>query len=472
MNHKKMARMIAHNFAAHKSPVDIELHESLEGGELLIFNVSLKPGTKESGVFNCASDIRTALGIELFQPFKEGLCIRLAVSKKPITDNSLQKMLTSPTFQRIKMNIPIALGYDLRGDMKFADLTEFPHALYGGATNSGKTVGLRSLIVSIIAKQPVSKANLLIIDTGATGLDLFDDLPHLSCKIVKDTDVALFTMKTLFTEMERRIALHDSELRSLPALICIVDEFLTLIDNINGTDKDTFITLISNLLRRGRHAKIHVVLATQESAKKDMQISLNNLYTRMAFKCSDFYSSRSILGTGGADKLPGKGAMLYKQPEHPDPLYIQGANITKKEIKRLVTRIIARQHDTSNKFVIPEMDSPQYTEQTTEGISATLSKPSNGREKELAGIIFWALGQESVSVHKIKQNFDMGNRANDVMTDLRSLNLVAEKYANQPSDVIPACYDDLAAEVVNLLNRYGYTEDATRNAFAVKNGGA
>lgn len=462
MNSKKMAHKIERHYQSHSVPIKLVKCEVIGNGERYIYTIKLKPGTKESLIFDRAQDIRTALQLPLFQPFREDLSICIAVSERPATENDLQKMLESREFHKKGMWIPIALGYDMKGTMRFADLAKFPHSLYGGATNSGKTVGLRSLIVSIVAKQPVNKANLLIIDTGASGLDLFNPLPHLSCPIVKEIETAVKVMLALTNEMKRRVSMPSDELRLLPAIICIVDEYVSLITSMGNTkDRKVLTDSISNLLRKGRHSKIHMVLATQESAKQDMLINCNSLNARMAFACSDFYSSRSILGEGGAEKLPGKGAMLFKSLEQPKPLCLQGAFISTEGIKRIILRINSTTHNFSNKFVIEESDTLQMPIVETDVLEQRTSKDN----KELADIIMWALGRKNVSALQIIEQFRMGNRAYGIVDDLCNMGIVGNQFANQPRKVIPKTVEDLSSETVAFLERHGYALETISEIF-------
>ncbi len=462
MNIEKMARKIERHYNSHGVALKLIKCEIIRNGERYIYTINLKPGTKESLIFDRAQDIRTALQLPLFQPFREGLLICIAVSERPVTENSLQKMLESRGFHVRGMWIPIALGYDMRGAMRFADLAKFPHSLYGGATNSGKTVGLRSLIVSIVAKQSVNKVNLLIIDTGASGLDLFNLLPHLSCPIVKDTETAVNVMLALTDEMKRRVSMPNDELRLLPAIVCIVDEYVSLITSMGDTkDRKVLTGSISNLLRKGRHAKIHMVLATQESAKQDMLINCNSLNARMAFACSDFYSSRSILGEGGAEKLPGKGTLLFKSLEHPKPRCLQGAFISTKDVEKLIIRITSATHDFSNKFVIKNAETllmPIVEAEVSE--QRTLKD-----DKELADIIMWALGRKSVSALQIIEQFRMGNRAYTIVNDLCKWGVVGDQFANQPRKVIPKTVEDLSSDTVAFLERHGYAPETISEIF-------
>ena len=466
MDSDRIARQGEAHYASHNVGVKLTLDEVIEKGEWFIFIVMIKKGTKKKQIFDRAADICAALRLALFQPFEDDGVIKLSVSLKPLTENSLQKMLESPQFRRSAIHLPIALGYDVRGYMQFADLVKLTHVLAGGATNSGKTVFLRNAIVSLVVKQPVNRVNFVIIDTGASGLDVFEGLPHLSCPIVKGMNNAIDALTCLADELEKRVNLPVSELRRLPALICVMDEYASLIKNVDALGKDWLIGIISNLLRRGRHAKIHMILATQESFKQDMFINLNNFNARIAFRCSDFYNSKSILGEKGAEKLPGKGAMLFKSPDQINPLYLQGAFMSTKDIRQFVAQIASKPHDFSNKFVLAELSDTCIIVQRiieTKSLNGNPSKPDDRRE--LAKIILWLLARETVSVRQIKQSFCIGNRADDIMDELFNIGLVSGKDANKPRNVLPNRYEDLCDELISLLNHYGYDMEAIQNAF-------
>ena len=461
MNYNELSKKIERHYASHGASVKLTACDSNSYDDRFVYDVKIKKGTKEAVIFNRANDIKIALGLPLFQPFKEGLSIRLVVSCRPVTENSLHKMLTSAEFHRSKMPIPIALGYNMRGNMHFFDLTSGPHSMYGGATNSGKTVGLQSLILSIAVKQSVNRVNLLIIDTGANGLDMFNALPHLSHPIVKDEETAVMILRQLNDEMERRSTLPKEELRQLPALICTVDEYIALIKNISGTGKAMLKSALENLLRKGRHSKIHMVLATQEPAKQDMLINLNNINARMAFTCSDFYSSRSILGEGGAEKLSGNGALLFTSPAHTTPLPLQGAFMATEEMRKLIGHVLSKPHDCSNMFVMPEVD-----------LSSALATGSrdfvSDANKELASVIMWALNREKVSDIQVRENFNMGNRASEIVEVLFDMGIVSAKFSKQPRTVIPTSFEDLPLKTIEFLEQNGYGEEAIRKAFNPK----
>lgn len=458
MNAKKLMQKIVRHYSCHGIHIKLILIAVVGNGERFIFHIKLKPGTKESMIFDRASDIRTALQLPLFQPFKDGLNICLAVSEKPFTQNSLWKMLTSQKFRESKDWLPIALGYDMRCGMIFDDLGKMPHALYAGATCSGKSIGLVCLILSLIFKQPVSKVNLLLFDVGANTMEPFEGIPHLSHPIVKETMMGIHVISSLLDEMERRIELSHEELRKLPAVVCVIDEYVSLIANIQEKKLSHYLAnSISNLLRRGRHAKIHMVLATQDPTIKNMKVDVGNITARMAFMCAKYNNSITVLGEGGAEKLPGKGSMLYKSNAHPNPIHLQGAYMSPDEVKRLVARIKSADHDVSNKFLIPEIV-PQVLPQTSESLDDAPIIESRKRN-ELVDIIMWVLERNTVSASQIRHQFSMGNRVNDIIDRLFEMEIVSGKDANKARKVLPQSVESIPAKATEILAKNGVSMD-------------
>lgn len=209
---KRVASLAERHYSYHGIKVKLRLHGILSDNQRLIFQIVLMPGTKVDGIFDRATDIQTALQLPLFQPFRDGVSVFLAVSQKPVSENSLWKMLTSQAFRNSKAELPVALGYDLMGRMVFADLEKMPHAMYAGATRSGKSIGLICLIMSLICKHPVNEVNIVIFDIGSNTLGILESIPHLSHPIVKDRDEDIHIIQLLVEEMERRIELNSSEL--------------------------------------------------------------------------------------------------------------------------------------------------------------------------------------------------------------------------------------------------------------------
>lgn len=452
MEIKKIVHKIEKHYSYHGVYIKLRLVSGVDGGERFVFQVLLKPGTKVNLFFERASDIQMALQLKVFQPFRNGLTLCLVVSENNAMQNSLMRMLKSRRFYQSRYYLPIAIGYNMKQEMVFADLAKMPHVMYAGSTNSGKSVGLICLISSLIIRQPVRNVNLLIFDVGANTLGVFNDIPHLSYPIVKDDEEGTYVIQKLAEEMEKRILLDEDELRNLPAIVCVIDEYVSFINNINDKKKSKNIANnISNLIRRGRHAKIHMVISTQDPLLKNMKVDIGNITTRIAFRCAKYNNSIAILGESGAEKLSGNGTLLFKSDSYPHPIHIQGAYISDDEIVKLIGYVKAQDYEFINKFVIPEWSAEELPLQICENIDKV-----SGKNKELAKIIMWALGCDKISAKQIMGNFSIGNRAYEIVNQLCKLKLVAEQFAKQPRKVIPQCYEDLSPDVVNLLEQYGY----------------
>jgi S-DNA-T family DNA segregation ATPase FtsK/SpoIIIE len=230
---------------------------------------------------------------------------------------------------------------------------------------------------------------------------------------------------------------------------------------------DSFVPLLSEILRKGRHAKIHMVMATQEVGKQDMVINLNNIQARMAFTTSNFYNSRSILGEGGAEKLPGNGAMIFKSMEQSKLINLQGAFISPEKIEEVLEYITSQDHKFDNKFMIPEMNQSEPLI-LADGIIGEIQPKCDPDKKELADIIMWVLGQDEISAEKVKGKFTMGNRANEIMDKLFSLGIITEKLAKQPRKVRIFEYDNLTKEILELLEYGNYTTEQIQKVFTIR----
>jgi S-DNA-T family DNA segregation ATPase FtsK/SpoIIIE len=460
MNYEKMARKIESHFETHGAPIRLKSYEVINNGERVIYEVKIKEGTMVNKVLQRTKDIQAALELPLFILYKEGKSHRLAVSERPIIENSLRKMLANPLFPReMGMKIPIALGYDIRHEMYYADLSEFPHALYGGDTQSGKTLGLICVILSIAAKQPVNRVNLIIIDTCTKDLDCFAPLPHLSHSIVKDAKTAVGVMNYLDNTMKERANISQDELRQRPAIVCVIDEYISLIGDLKEEGEKSLILALQNLLRSGRHSKIHMVLATHEPTKEFMQIKKTNLNAHMVFGYSDSQDTRSLLGASSVDKPQGKGAMSFKLGQNA-PVYLQGAYISDEDIDGFVSYIASKSHDTSRKFEIPEIETLQSPTLITDVLNE-IPSALDGSEKELADIIFETLCKDKVAADNIRKIIHKGrSRADEILEKMVKMKLVTEKSSkNQPRTVLVTKFEDLSEEVIALLERNGYAQD-------------
>lgn len=466
MSIKKIEKAIQKHYLAHGVNIKLKLFHINKNDGRIIFKVIIMPGTKLNGIFTHARDIQAALRIPLFQPFNHDLLVLLAISNRSIFNNDLITMLKSRQLLQNTVCLPIVLGRNPLNKIIFYDLAESPHALYAGSTNSGKSVALNCLIACLITTNPPNQVNLLLFDIGGNSIDKFKDVPHLSHPIVKDVETASYVMHELVREMEARIEFHNT-LCDKPRIICVLDEFTALING--GKNKKATQALsnnISALLARGRHANIHIVLATQNPIAKNMNIDISNITTRIAFKCAKTQNSIAILNEGGAENLLGKGDMLCKLNGHESLIRLQGAFLSHDQITEIVKKTISVNPSCDAKFIIKP--SGKTIDPLLEDSSLNLYNKDYD-DSELADIIIWVLKNENVSAFRIKKTFSMGNRGSAILNELCELGIISSKDANKPRKVLPQSPDDIPECVLRLLNKHGHSIEEISTILEHKN---
>lgn len=416
-----------------------------------IFTVELLPGTRVQTIFTHAKDVQAALGLHLFYPYREGTSIRIAVSEFDIKENRLLKILRSPAFSESKMQIPLALGYDLMGNMYLADLAKLLHLLVVGPSGTGKSIALQCIIMSIIVGCSTNSVRLVLFDIGANSLSVFENIVHLCHPIVKDTETGIVVLESLVAEIDRRCDLNINQCNNLPFLTCVIDEFDDTIASIRDKeDAKRFTDAINTIIRRGRKAKVILILASHDPTLKNAKVNINGIIPRMVFQCAKHQNSSTALGVTGAENLPGEGAMLFKA-QSGVPVPLQGSYITSAEIERILDTAPTCYDDCD----VLEIREPETVEN---GI--VLDNTANEKcNKELAHIVLWVLGQETISIRRIQQNFKIGNRATEIMDKLYQWEIVEDKFSNQPRKVLPRSIEAISTESVEFLMKNGVLKD-------------
>lgn len=455
MTVKKITQRIKSYF--HDYHVDIKLQPlSITKEEVLLFQVIPKPGVQQKSIFAACSDVQCVLQIPLFHLYKNDLRLFLAISWKKVKTRSLIAVLKSNEFTDCNSTLPVALGYDMLGNITFDDLSKMSSLLIGGAGNSGKSVALKCLTTSLVVTNTVNQLSLLIIDVGADSLDLFQTVPHLAHPIVKDAKAACYIVRKLVDEMNRRNK-EDSCLTELPKIVCVIDEFISLMANI--TDKSQVDELkkdLLNLTTRGRHVGIHTVLAAQNPTRENLVIDLASTTARMAFRCAKVQNSVTILGEGGAEKLTQKGTFLYKSPTQSKTMQYQGPYISDEEVKALMEKVIGANSNLCNQFTINTFDETKIDEAFENKL---IVSHDCKKDKELAQIIVQVLSCDTISVNQLKEAFKMGNRANEIMDIMCKFGIVSDKNANKPRKVLPKTIADIPEYVVSFLEENGVTSE-------------
>lgn len=461
-----------------KFGVNFEIKDSWRVQKRTIFELNLKGNTRETHIRAHAPDVQLKLKLPLFHVEKYNFTLYIIASTRKIVHPHLPAVLKALD-QELALRrdtLPYIVGHDILGDAVIENLAEFPHLLLAGSTNSGKSVGLQALITTIAYTQSPSQVNFILIDVGATDLLAFEGLPHLSCPVICDRAAVVYALNALVAEMERRIELERRvyfHAEPIPRLILVIDEFPALFMGLDKAESQVLAANISSLLQRGRHAKIHVVLAAQNPTFANMRVDLGNITARAAFKCAKKNFSETILGEGGAENLSGNGELLLKTPSH-DPERMQGVYVTRAELADLVEKIKARYcRKAIGKFEIAVSHREFTNSEGTldEKLScAVVKKGPTKADQQLADTIMWALRCESVSIHRLKTDRHIGwDTASRLIKRLEEMGIVDKPEGKLPRNVIPCCPQDLSEELKRFLADAGYSPYALVRTFCKDN---
>jgi len=328
-----------------------------KGPVITMFEILPAPGVKLSRIVNLADNIALRLAassVRIVAPIPGKHAVGIEVPNKNRAIVTFGEMICEERFHSSKMEIPIALGKDIAGEAQIIDLVNTPHLLIAGATGSGKSVCVNSIICSILYKRSPAEVRLLLIDPKIVELKLYNDIPHLLTPVITEPKRAFQALQYAIYEMERRYSLLDGmgvrDIRSynrkikskhlatlpLPYLVIIIDEFADLMAT---TGKELESTL-ARLAAMSRAVGIHLVLATQRpSIDVITGLIKANIPSRIAFMVASKFDSRIIIDAVGAEKLLGRGDMLFTSAWDPFPIRMQGAFVSEEEIERIVEEV-------------------------------------------------------------------------------------------------------------------------------------
>jgi S-DNA-T family DNA segregation ATPase FtsK/SpoIIIE len=330
--------------------VDIE-----RGPRVTRYEIHLPPGVRVSRVTNLADDLAyalSALAVRVEAPVPGKGVIGIEVPNSEVTYVHLREILEAPIAARVKSRIAFALGRDISGHPMMADLATMPHLLIAGATNSGKSVCLNSLITTLLFRAKPEEVKMLLIDPKRVELSLFAGIPHLAAPVAHDAREAAGLLRWALREMELRYAQFadlgvrnilgwneraklDEELEPMHYLVIVIDELADLMMQA-ATE---FETSICRLAQLARATGIHLVVATQRPSVNVITGTIKaNIASRIAFAVASQVDSRTILDENGAEKLVGSGDMLYLPLDAPTgkPVRIQGAYVSERDINAVV----------------------------------------------------------------------------------------------------------------------------------------
>ncbi|MDA2921639.1 DNA translocase FtsK [Patescibacteria group bacterium AH-259-L07] len=329
--------------------IPVEMGEIKVGPTVTQYTLKPAEGIKLSKITTLHNDLSMALAahpIRIEAPIPGRSMVGIEVPNVRVAVIRLKEILASDTFKKRKSNLTISLGRDVAGRIWLADLSNMPHMLVAGSTGSGKTIFLNSVIVSLIYQNAPEDLRFILIDPKRVELTLYDELPHLLTPVITDVDKTINALKWTIGEMERRFdIMHDAKKRNidtynsafsnnrLPYIIVIIDELADLM----VTAPHEVETCIIRLAQMARATGIHLVMATQRPSVDIITGLIKaNITTRVAFSVASAVDSRTILDFAGAERLLGRGDMLFVSPEISKPRRLQGPYVSDIEIKKVV----------------------------------------------------------------------------------------------------------------------------------------
>ncbi|HSJ38266.1 MAG TPA: DNA translocase FtsK, partial [Planococcus sp. (in: firmicutes)] len=329
----------------------------VQGPAVTQFEVTVAQGVKVSKIRNLADDLKLALAakdIRIQAPIPGKSSIGIEIPNRTSRPVRISEVIESPQFQDSDSPLEAALGLDLTGKPVTLDLRKMPHGLIAGATGSGKSVCINSLLVSLLYKSSPKDLKLLLIDPKMVELAPYNHIPHLVSPVITDVKAATASLKWAVSEMERRYQLfahtgvRDIErynktvkekgnpAQHLPYILIVIDELADLMMMSPSDVEDA----ICRIAQKARACGIHLVIATQRpSVDVITGLIKSNIPTRIAFSVSSQVDSRTILDSQGADRLLGKGDMLYLGNGMSAPSRIQGTFVTDEEIEKIIEHV-------------------------------------------------------------------------------------------------------------------------------------
>ena len=335
--------------------VETRIVDISRGPTVTRYELQPSAGVKISKITNLADDIALNLataGVRIEAPIPNKAAVGIEVPNKASAVVGVRGILESPAFSSAKSKLTVALGRDIGGNAVVADIAKMPHGLIAGATGSGKSVCINSIIMSLLYKATPDEVKLLMIDPKVVELGIYNGIPHLLVPVVTDPRKAAGALGWSVSEMEKRYkmfadrgvrdlagynrfveSLGDPEVKPMPHIVIIIDELADLMMTAPNEVEDS----INRIAAKARAAGMHLIIATQRpSVDVVTGVIKANIPTRIAFAVSSHIDSRTILDTAGAEKLLGRGDMLFSPVGSSKPKRIQGCFVSDEEVEAVV----------------------------------------------------------------------------------------------------------------------------------------
>ena len=424
------------------------------------YEIQPEMGVKVSKIVGLADDIKlnlAAADIRIEAPIPGKAAVGIEVPNKENVTVAFRDLIESKEFKESKSKISFAVGKDIAGKTKVTDIAKMPHLLIAGATGSGKSVCINTIIMSILYKADPSEVKLLMIDPKVVELSVYNGIPHLMIPVVTDPKKASGALHWAVTEMTdryekfaqanvREINGYNAKVDSIevpegqerpqkmPQIVIIVDELAELMMVASNAVEE----YICRLDQLARAAGIHLVIATQRpSVNVITGLIKANMPSRIAFAVTSGVDSRTILDMNGAEKLLGKGDMLFNPQGAPKPIRVQGAFVSDEEVSEVVEYIKEHNGDAQyNDSVQQKMESLQSSGSNSVSISDS-DAADDGRDAYFVDAARIIVDKEKASIGMLQRYLKVGfNRAARIMDQLEEAGIVGPEEGTKPRTVL------------------------------------
>ena len=424
------------------------------------YEIQPEMGVKVSKIVGLADDIKlnlAAADIRIEAPIPGKAAVGIEVPNKENVTVAFRDLIESKEFKESKSKISFAVGKDIAGKTKVTDIAKMPHLLIAGATGSGKSVCINTIIMSILYKADPSEVKLLMIDPKVVELSVYNGIPHLMIPVVTDPKKASGALHWAVAEMTdryekfaqanvREINGYNAKVDSIevpegqerpqkmPQIVIIVDELADLM-MVASNDVEEAICRLAQLARA---AGIHLVIATQRpSVNVITGLIKANMPSRIAFAVTSGVDSRTILDMNGAEKLLGKGDMLFNPQGAPKPIRVQGAFVSDEEVSEVVEYIKEHNGDAQyNDSVQQKMESLQSSGSNSVSISDS-DAADDGRDAYFVDAATIIVDKEKASIGMLQRYLKVGfNRAARIMDQLEEAGIVGPEEGTKPRTVL------------------------------------
>ncbi|MEH7513848.1 DNA translocase FtsK [Gottfriedia acidiceleris] len=442
---KQLLQETLHNFN-----VGAKVIAATQGPTVTRFEVQPDPGVKVNKITNLQDDIKLSLAardIRIEAPIPGRSAIGIEVPNKESKPVYLRELVSQDKFLQSESPLTVALGLDIGGDPVYADISKMPHGLIAGATGSGKSVCINSILVSILYKAKPHEVKLILIDPKMVELAPYNHIPHLISPVITDARAATAALKWACDEMDRRYDLfahagardikrfNDLAKKKgayndeLPYLVIIIDELADLM-MVSPGDVETYICRIA---QKARACGIHLLVATQRpSVDVITGIIKSNIPTRIAFTVSSQVDSRTIIDIGGAEKLLGRGDMLFLDNGKSQAIRLQGVYVSDDEIEHVVE-------------IVKDQQKPNYLFNQEELVAKADAQDVDDELFEEA--VEFVIDQKGASVSMLQRRFRIGyNRAARLIDLMFDHGIVSSQNGSKPRDVLITSLEEIRSE--------------------------